>query len=78
MRSAPPVTFEQRSVKLFDCFATMRSHSPNVGEICILVKNHGESVGIELREGLAHSCDQLANGLFVPTLHRRICRAADR
>ena len=51
-------------MELFDRLSTVRSHSPDVGKVRILMEDHGKCVGIELGESLAQSCDQGLNRLF--------------
>jgi hypothetical protein len=72
------VTLNQRSAKLFYHLAAMRSHSPDICDIRVFVKNHGKSMSVELREGVGGGRDQLAIGLFIPTLRRHARRAAER
>jgi hypothetical protein len=51
------IPFEERPVELFDRFSPVRSHSPDICEICILVENHGKGMRIKLRESVPQSPD---------------------
>ena len=71
------VAFQKRPMELFDRLSAVRSHSPDVGKVRILMEDHGKCVGIELGESLAQSCDQGLNRLFGFRQLSCICRVGE-
>jgi hypothetical protein len=62
---ARAIPFQEGPVKLLDCLSPVRLHSPDIGEIGAMVKNHGKGMGIAASESVAKSRDQPPHGFLI-------------